>query len=151
MNYLRHGVLRCPEKKTRREELLDEANFYQIHGIITQLKGNLTILSCIIKEERQSSTIMSWLPPGASCTLLFRATTDGKNAVGFHRYKVEVPYSEAIPQSHGPHVSNSFTIKFIIYSLWNTWFSCQYASCCQQKSHYLFIYLLIYCLSIYLF
>lgn len=120
-------MFRCPENKTRREELLDEANFYQIRGIITQLKGNLTILSSIIKEESQASTIMSWLPPGASCTLLFRATTEGKNAAAFHRccdkkgptLVVEVPCSEAIPQSHGLHVSNSFTLNllFIVYGI----------------------------------
>ena len=34
-------------------------------------------------------------------------------------YKVEVPYSEAIPQSHGLHVSNSFTLNllFIVYGI----------------------------------
>ena len=41
MNYLCHGELRCPDNKTRRDELLDDANFYQIQGIISKLEVNL--------------------------------------------------------------------------------------------------------------
>ncbi|CAH3173461.1 unnamed protein product, partial [Porites evermanni] len=103
-------LTRCPDKKTRREDLLDEANFYQIQGIITQLKGNLTILSSLIKEESQASTIMSWLPPGASCTLLFRATTDGKNAAGFHRYSDNKGPTLVVTQS-GSSIFGGYTSK----------------------------------------
>ena len=37
MNYLRDGELLCPDDKTIRKELLKEARFYQVQGIITEL------------------------------------------------------------------------------------------------------------------
>ena len=85
MNYLRNGELLYPENKILRKELLNEADFYQIQGIIAQLSENLTKLSKIIKNEDHGFTVMSWLPPCASCTLLFRARIDGKTAADFHR------------------------------------------------------------------
>ena len=85
MNYLRNGELLFPENKILRKELLNEADFYQIQGIIAQLSENLTKLSKIIKNEDHGFTVMSWFPPCASCTLLFRARIDGKTAADFHR------------------------------------------------------------------
>ena len=43
-------------------------------------------------------------------------------------------------------IALQLNLLFIVYGIRGL-----VANCCQQKSHYLFIYLLIYCLSIYLF
>ena len=85
LNYLRHGNLLCPDDRTIKKELLNEANFYQIEGIIAQLKVHFFDVSEIIKSENHSLAVMSWLPPSATCSLLFRATTDGKTPSDFHR------------------------------------------------------------------
>ena len=85
LNYLRHGELLCPDDKMLRNELLNEASFYQVQGIISQLTESLITLSKIIMENSQASTVMSWLPSGASCTLIFRASNDGQTASDFHR------------------------------------------------------------------
>ena len=87
MNFLRNGELFCPEDRAMRNELLAEAKFYQVQGIITQLEGNISLFedSLIIKEETHQSALQSWLPPNATCSLLYRASTDGNTPVDFHR------------------------------------------------------------------
>lgn len=85
LNYLRHGELLCPDDKILRNELLNEASFYQVQGIISQLQDPFTKLSRIIKNGDHGSTVMSWLPSVASCTLIFRASSDGETAGDFHR------------------------------------------------------------------
>ena len=89
MNYLRNGEIRCPNDKILQEDLLAEAKFYQVQGIIAQLEGeilpSLLESSVIIKNESHYLAVMSWLPSGATCSLLYRATTDGKSPGGFHR------------------------------------------------------------------
>ena len=90
MNYLRNGKLLCKDDKLK-EELLEEAKFYQVQGIINQLEEEtpesprLQLSSLIINDENHLSAVMSWLPPNATCSLLFRASTDGKTPEDFHR------------------------------------------------------------------
>ena len=43
LNFLRNGELFCPEDRAMRNELLAEAKFYQVQGIITQLEGNISL------------------------------------------------------------------------------------------------------------
>lgn len=64
---------------------------------------------------------------------------------------MEVPYSVAIPQSHGLHVSNSFTLNllFIVYGICGSVVKTQVMLTLTKVP--LFIYLISYCLSIYLF
>ena len=86
MNYLRDGELLCPDDKTFRKELLKEARFYQVQGIITQLERKSSFdSSLIIKNEDHHSVLLLWLPPNATCSLLFRASSDGKTPADFHR------------------------------------------------------------------
>ena len=86
MNYLRDGELLCPDDKTLRKELLAEARFYQVQGIITELKTKSPFeSSLIIENENHHSALISWLPPNATCSLLYRASTDGRTAADFHR------------------------------------------------------------------
>ncbi|XP_078353585.1 uncharacterized protein LOC144638243 isoform X2 [Oculina patagonica] len=83
LNYLRNGELHCPEDRIRRNELLEEAKFYQVQGIIDQLEGSIEG-SLIIKNKDHHSALISWLPPNTTCSLLYRSSTDGKTPADFH-------------------------------------------------------------------
>ena len=85
MNYLRNGELFCPTDKMVRKELLAEAKFYQVEGMIAHLEGNSLKASIILKSESHRSAVMSWLSSGASCSLLYRASIDGESPQDFHR------------------------------------------------------------------
>ena len=86
LNYLRDGELRCPDDKAIRKDLLAEAKFYQIQGIVTQLELLfLSESSLIVNSESHQSALQSWLPPNATCSLLYRASTDGSTPADFHR------------------------------------------------------------------
>ena len=91
MNYLRDGELLCPKDETVREELLKEAKFYQVQGIIKQLEDKTSTSrgflssSLIVKNETHQSAFQSWLPSNATCSLLYRTSTDGKTPADFHR------------------------------------------------------------------
>ena len=85
MNYLRDGELLCPKDETVREELLKEAKFYQVQGIIEQLEDKTLGSSLIVKNETHHSALLSWLPLNATCSLLYRASTDGNTPADFHR------------------------------------------------------------------
>ena len=67
---------------------------------------------------------------------------------------MEVPYLEAIPQSHGLHVSNSFTLNllFIVYGICGLVVKTPVMLTFNKSAiTYLFTYLISYCLSMYLF
>ena len=91
MNFLRDGALLCPKDERVQEELLKEAKFYQVQGVIEQLEDKtptspgLLGSSLIVKNETHLSTLKSWLPPNATCSLLYRASTDGYTPADFHR------------------------------------------------------------------
>ena len=90
LNYLRNGQLILTDERIK-EELLEEAKFYQVQGIIDQLEDKKTtslgllVSSLIIKNETHQSVLQSWLPPNATCSLLYRASTDGDRPADFHR------------------------------------------------------------------
>ena len=79
MNYLRNNELLYPDDKITRRQLLIEAKFYQIQGIVDQLEEEMFPSSAILKDK------LSWLPHGGICSLLFRASDDGKTPADFHR------------------------------------------------------------------
>ena len=86
MNYLRNGEFRCPKDRTIQQDLLSEAKFYQVQGIIDQLEQAIfPLASSVIKSKDHRFSIMSWLPEGAACSLLYQASADGKTAKDFHR------------------------------------------------------------------
>ena len=76
LNYLRNGELILPEGATFLKELEAEAKFYQIQGIIDELKPK-TIRhfeeSEILSNEEHRSTLKGWLPvqPDGNWHLLF--------------------------------------------------------------------------------
>ena len=115
MNYLRNGELLCPEDKIIRKELLAEAKFYQVQGIIKELEETKSPFDCfgdslIIKNENHHSTLKSWLPPNATCSLLFRASSDGKTAADFHRCCDDKGPTLVVIRS-GEYIGGGYTTK----------------------------------------
>ena len=85
LNYLRTGKLSAPEDARTRGELLTEAEFYQLRGVIEELKPKPVVHfseSTILSEE-QRRILKSWMEE-TRFTLLFRASRDGWAAADFH-------------------------------------------------------------------
>ncbi|XP_068680955.1 uncharacterized protein [Montipora foliosa] len=88
LNYLRTGNLVVPEDKIIRRELLTEAEFYQVQGIIEELKANPFNDSSILSME-QRQVLTDWLKgsltsAGQNYALIYRASRDGWGATHFH-------------------------------------------------------------------
>ena len=88
LNYLRSGQLVVPEDKIVRRELLTEAEFYQIQGIIDELKPHPFEGSIILSTE-QCQTLTDWLKDTLTSAshnyaLIYRASRDGWAATNFH-------------------------------------------------------------------
>ncbi|KAL9954740.1 hypothetical protein ACROYT_G042314 [Oculina patagonica] len=88
LNYLRNGELILPEGATFLKELEAEAKFYQIQGILDELKPktlNDFEESEILTNEEHRSVLKGWLPPqDGKWRLLFRASRDGFGVSTFH-------------------------------------------------------------------
>ena len=88
LNYLRTGQLVVPEDNTVRRELLTEAEFYLVQGIMNELKARPFKDSMILSSDQQQ-TLIRWLKEtltSASCdyALLYRASRNGWAAANFH-------------------------------------------------------------------
>ena len=90
LNYLRSGKLNLPENTTFEKELLEEAEFYQIQGMIDELLPNESTLAAasipteifleseILTNEEHKRVLKDWLSPlQGKWRLLFRASRDG--------------------------------------------------------------------------
>ena len=92
LNYLRTGRLLLPEDKLVREELLEEAEFYQIRGIVDELRNppNLSFKdSTILTTEQKEIFVNNWLKiklqnGHPNFVLIYRASRDGWNSSNFH-------------------------------------------------------------------
>ena len=90
LNFLRTGKLTLPKGATFTEELEEEAEFYQIQGLIDALRhaDNSTSFaeSVILTNEEHRRVLKGWLPEGLAGEwhLLFRASRDGFKASTFH-------------------------------------------------------------------
>ena len=97
LNFLRTGKLTLPEGATCTKELEEEAEFYQIQGLIDALRSaKLTVKVGTPDEPFRESTILTnvehrkilkgWLPKAmvGEWRLLFRALRDGFAASAFH-------------------------------------------------------------------
>ena len=99
LNFLRTGKLTLPEGATFTKELEEEAEFYQIQGLIDALRAaklTVTNKACTPDEPFRESTILTnvehrkilkaWLPGAmvGEWHLLFRASRDGCAASTFH-------------------------------------------------------------------
>ena len=86
LNYLRTGQLVVPEDKFVRRELLAEAEFYHVQGIIKVLRR---FKDSVILSSDQGQTLINWLMETRAFTntneeLLYRASRDGWGASNFH-------------------------------------------------------------------
>ena len=88
LNYLRTGQLVVPEDKIVRRELLNEAEFCRVQGMIDELRSQPFEGSLILfTEHRQILT--NWLQAKLTSasftyTLIYRSSRNGWNAVNFH-------------------------------------------------------------------
>ena len=91
LNYLRTGQLIVPKDEIIRKELLAEAEFYQVEGMIKALTAR-TFQDSVILSSDQFRTLMNWLKDTGAITditmasdkLLYRASRDGWAASNFH-------------------------------------------------------------------
>ena len=86
LNYLRDGELILPKGATFLYELRKEAEFYQIQGILDNLKPPQMFESEILTSEEHQQSLRGWLPTGldGEWRLLFRASRDGFAGQAFH-------------------------------------------------------------------
>jgi len=86
LNYLRTGKLTLPEGATFLKELEQEAEFYQIQGILDELKPKPFGESKILTNKEQQQILKGWLPTEmeGEWRLLFRASRDGFGSENFH-------------------------------------------------------------------
>ena len=57
-----------------------------MQGMIDRLQKEMfTFTSTVIKNKDHFFSLVSWLPEGAACSLLYLASADGKTAKDFHR------------------------------------------------------------------
>ena len=87
LNYLRNGELILPDGAAFLKELEAEAKFYQIQGILDELKPKAPKNfeeSVILTNEEHRSKLNGWLPQYDKWHLLFRGSRDGFTAHAFH-------------------------------------------------------------------
>ena len=89
LNYLRTGELVLPEDKIVQRELLSEAEFYQVQGIIDELCPRPFLESEILSDEQKQIFVNAWLKERLSrrhstFRLLYRASRDGWDSSSFH-------------------------------------------------------------------
>ena len=92
LNYLRNGELILPEGVTFLAELEAEAKFYQVQGLLDELKTIKTLKvfeeSVILTDRYFRNVLIDWIPMEFVLTgewrLLFRASRDGFTASAFH-------------------------------------------------------------------
>ena len=112
LNYLRNGELILPEGATFLKELEAEANFYQIQGIVDELKPKPMRHfeeSEILTNEEHRRTLKGWLPPpDGKWRLLFRASRDGFAVQTFH-YKCDNKGPTVTIVKSGNNIFGGFT------------------------------------------
>ena len=89
LNYLRTGYLLAPDDKLVRKELLEEAQFYQIRGIVDELCPTPFQGSKILSEEQKQFLAHSCLKDKlerrhSTFVLIYRASRDGWHSSRFH-------------------------------------------------------------------
>ena len=123
LNFLRTGKLTLPEGATFTKELEEEAEFYQIQGLIDALRAaKLTVKACTPDEPFRESTILTnvehrkilktWLPGAmvGEWRLLFRASRDGFAASTFHS-KCDNKGATVTVVKSGANIFGGFTEK----------------------------------------
>ena len=91
LKYLRTGYLLVPDDKLIRKEILEEAEFYQIRGIVNKLHPPSFLGSKIMSDEQKQFILNSCLKGRldlrhSSFVLIYRASRDGWESINFHAY-----------------------------------------------------------------
>ena len=120
LNYLRDGELILPEGATFLEELRKEAEFYQIQGILDELKPLAPPRqstkpfeeSVILRDEHCEQVLRGWLPTDleGEWRLLFRASRDGFASQTFHS-KCDNKGPTITVVKSGPYIFGGYTEK----------------------------------------
>ena len=115
LNYLRTGKLVVPEDKVVRTELLTEAEFYQVEGIINELKARPFNDSVILSSE-QRQTLIDWLKDTLTSAshnyaLLYRASRNGWTAANFHSFCDYKGPTVTVVKGTGNHIFGGYTEK----------------------------------------
>ena len=92
LNYLRNGELILPEGATFLAELEAEARFYQVQGLLDELKTIKTLKvleeSVVLTDRYFRNVLIDWIPKefvlAGEWRLLFRASRDGFTSSAFH-------------------------------------------------------------------
>ena len=92
LNYLRDGELILPEGATFLAELEAEARFYQVQGLLDELKTIKTLKvleeSVVLTDRYFRNVLIDWIPKefvlAGEWRLLFRASRDGFTSSAFH-------------------------------------------------------------------
>ena len=111
LNYLRTGQLIVPKDEERSEELLAEAEFYQVEGIIKALTTK-TLKDSVILSSEQCQTLMRWLKDTRAFTrtnLLYRASRDGWAASNFHSCCDNKGPTVTVVKSSGNYIFGGYT------------------------------------------
>ena len=114
LNYLRTGELIVPDDKIVHKELLAEAKFYQVEGIIEELTPKPFSTDSEILSSNQGETLMNWLKniPGfddASVKLLYRASRNGWTAANFHSCCDSKGPTVTVIKSTGNYIFGGYT------------------------------------------
>ena len=120
LNYLRTGQLTLPEGATFLKELEEEAEFYQIQGIIDLLKSSSEISkptksfeeSEILTSEEHQQSLKDWLPTDleGEWRLQFQASRDGFASENFH-WKCDNKGPTVTIVKSGKYIFGGFTEK----------------------------------------
>ena len=113
LNYLRTGQLVVPEDKIIRRELLTEAEFYQVEGIIDELKPCPFEDSSILSTE-QRQTLTNWLKDTLTSSshnyfLIYRASRNGWAAANFHSCCDRKWPTVTVVKSSGNYIFGGYT------------------------------------------
>ena len=114
LNYLRTGQLVVPEDKVVRKELLTEAEFYRVEGILVELTPPFQDSTLRSSEQRQ--ILIRWLRDTLplstilNCKLLYRASRNGWAATNFHSCcDNKGPTVTVVRSSNGYYVFGGYT------------------------------------------
>lgn len=128
LNYLRTGKLTLPDGATFRKELAEEAEFYQIQGILDELVPKTPKNfeeSVILTDEEHRNVLRGWLPPQeGKWQLLMRASRDGFAAETVHSKCDNKGPTVTIVKS-GSNIFGGFTEKS--WDSFSEWVRCSQA------------------------
>ena len=116
LNYLRNGELILPEGATFLKELEAEARFYQVQGLLDELKTITTLKvleeSVVLTDRYFRNVLIDWIPTefilAGEWRLLFRASRDGFTASAFHSRCDNQGPTVTVVNSHG-NIFGGFT------------------------------------------